>query len=293
MERSVALNPTILSLTDRTRTAKERGSALFLAIFALAAIGFVSLKLVLRTTAYSKLLQIHLDGLAHNAALRKSLQPIISQQHRCEVQRPSGHSIAGVATQGARWYVCTTGLPIFQSNHNTTPLNISPDYGAIFDSGTACPFSRSINRLRSFDTPTAPFTCFMPSVIHGDSIILDNIAAESTLVALGTLARTTLIATPGSLLVSASLGIQGDTLIVTGGNLKIPTLKFLPSRHTAPTAAVTVLSAHGDIFIEQIDGAVSLLAIGRRAIAVPLTNSPNSPPLPPMRAYSVAGFGPQ
>lgn len=275
------------------RCRTERGSALFLAIFALAAIGFVSLKLVSRTKAYSQLLQIHKDGLAHHAALRGSLKPLFAEQRGCELQHLTGRSIARVDAQGSQWYVCTTGQPIFLSNNYLHHPPISPDYQAIFDRSTPCHFLRSMIILRVFDTPMAPFTCILPQVIQGDSIILDNISADSTIVSPSSPAGTTTIATPGSLIVTASLSIPGDTLIVAGGHVKISTLQLLQSPGVAPTAAVTVLSAHGDIVIERIQGKLSLLALGRRSIAVPPTSTPNSPLLPPARVISISGFGPR
>jgi len=288
MERNTALKIDGLS----QRFATQRGAALFLAIFALAAIGFVSLRLVSGATAYSQLLRIHRDGLAHHAALRESIQPISSHQRRCEAQYLSGRSIAGVDSPQSQWYVCTTGQPTFRSNHDAPLPSINPDYGAIFASGVICPFARSMTTLRVFDAPAAPFTCLLPVTIQGDTIILDNITADSTSLHPRASARTVTIATPGSFMASASLSVAGNTLLIAGGNVSISVLRLLETPTAAPICTVTVLSAHGDIIIERIEGALSLLALGRRAISVPEANAPASPLLPPVRAPSISGVVP-
>jgi hypothetical protein len=75
--------------------------------------------------------------------------------------------------------------------------------------------------------------------------------------------------------------------------VRIATLRSLGSPFAAPTASVTLLSAHGDIVIERVEGALSLLTLGRRTVSVPETSTPIAPPLPATRALTVAGFGPQ
>jgi hypothetical protein len=289
MERGTALTVDGSS----QRHVRERGAALFLAIFALAAIGFVSLKLVSRATAYSQLLRIHGDGLAHHTALRESIEPITSRQRRCELQQLSGRSIAGLQAQSSPWYICTTGQPAFLSNHDVALPASSPDYGALFDTSIPCPYQRGLTALRAFDAPIAPHTCLLPPAIQGDFIVVDNISVESTAVAPHTPSRTITIATPGSLTSSTSLTVPGDTLIVAGGTVTIATLRLLQAPSVAPTTTVTIMSAHGDIVIERIEGSLSLLALGRRVISVPETRTPHSPPLPPVRAPSVTGFVPR
>jgi hypothetical protein len=80
---------------------------------------------------------------------------------------------------------------------------------------------------------------------------------------------------------------------LAGGDIRISTLGLVKSPLAVPSAQVTIISAHGDVVIERIDGALSLLVLGRRIIAVPETNTPNSAQLPATRFTSIAGFEPQ
>ncbi len=289
MERSAALNKDLGS----TAGAAERGAALFLALFALTAIGFVSLRLVTRAAGYSRLLNVVRDGLEHNAALRESITPIRSPKHQCDLQRLNGGNIAGISARSSPWHVCTTGQPEFLSNRPLAVPYTSPDYGAIFERHTPCVYRRSATTLRSFNAPTAPFNCLLPPDIRGEAILLDNIAIETLTISPKNSSDTITVATPGSLISSTNLAVSTDTIILAGGDIRISTLGLVKSPLAVPSAQVTIISAHGDVVIERIDGALSLLVLGRRIIAVPETNTPNSAQLPATRFTSIAGFEPQ
>jgi hypothetical protein len=262
---------------------------MFLALFALAALGYTSLRLITHASAYSQLLRSQHDGIKHHNALRMGITPISSEHRRCDVQLLNGHPIAGVTPRAQEWHVCTTGHPHFFSSQHSSATAISPDYSALFLRTQSCPNTRIATTESVFDTPHAPFTCTLPQQLSGGLAIHDNIAIEHSVVSTSARPQLITIATPGSLLVSGSLTLSGDTLIVVGGGIEIPYLGL----HHAPHASVTVISAHGDIVIKEIAGAIKILALGRRVLSVPRTLPPESPPLPPLRHASVSGVIPK
>lgn len=262
---------------------------MFLALFALAALGYTSLRLVTHASAYSQLLRSQRDGIKHHNALRMSITPISSEYRRCDVQQLNGHQIAGVAPRPQEWFVCTTGHPHFFSSQESSSTAISPNYSALFLRTQSCPSPRTATTRSSFDTPYAPFTCFLPQQLEGSLTVHDNIAIEHSVVSTSAQPELITIATPGSLLVSGTLTLSGDTLIVAGGRIEISYLGL----HQAAHASVTVISAHGDIVIQKLAGSIKILALGRRVLSVPRTLPPESPPLPPLRHASVSGVIPK
>ncbi len=271
------------------RLSEERGAALFLALFALSAVGYASLRLITHVSAYSQLTRAHQDGIKHHTALRMAVTPILSEHRRCDVQHLSGHPIAGVAPRPQEWHVCTIGRPPFFSNQQALIPTTSPDYVTLFLNAKSCPTTRVATARSSFDAPFASFTCLLPHKLDGSLITHDNITVENSVISPVVGSQSTTIATPGSLIVSGTLTLSGHTLIVAGGEIKIPYVAL----HDAPNASVTVISAHGDIVIERIAGGIKLLALGRRALSVPRTQPPDSPPLPPLRKLSVSGIAPK
>jgi hypothetical protein len=265
---------------------RERGAAIFLALFALAAISYASLRLIRHASAYSQLLRTYRDGIEHHNALRATISPFVSQTRRCELQRLAGRSIAGAALHPQDWYVCTLGYPAFLSNNQIAIPALNLDYNALFLSATQCTGARTATSRTSFDTPHAAHTCALPGRLEDVLIITDNIAIETASMTRTNSSQPVTIATPGSLVVSTSLALPGDTLIVAGGDISIPLLTL---QHST-ASRVTIVSAHGDIAVGRLEGALSLTALGRRSISVPPSLPSNSPLLPPSRRASIAGF---
>gem|GEM_PF-2322079 len=264
----------------------ERGVAMFLALFALAAISYSSLRLIRHAGAYAQLLRTYRDGIEHHNTLRGGITPLASQTRRCELQRLTGRTIAGAALHPQDWHVCTLGDPAFLSNHQTAAPIRNPNYNALFLAAVPCPGARTLTSRTTFDTPHARYTCTLPTRLENGITVTDNIAIEAASVTTTHSLLPVTIATPGSLVVATSLSLSGDTLIVAGGDISIPHLKM----QFSGAAKVTVVSAHGDIVIGLLEGALALTALGRRAISVPPTTPASSPLLPPSRGASVAGF---
>lgn len=284
MERNSAL-----TTDERQRDSTERGAAMFLALFALAALSYTSLRLIMHASGYSQLLRTYRDGIKHHNSLRMAVTPVSSVHRRCDVQQLRGHQIAGVDPRPQEWHVCTTGHPPFFSNQHSSPATISPDYSALFLRAQSCPSARTATTQSSFDTPAASFTCLLPQQLGGTTTLHDNIAAENVVVSPPSRPHPITIATPGSLTVSGSLTLSGDTLIIAGGDIKIPFIGL----HHAASASVTIMSAHGDIVVERVAGPLKLQALGRRALSVPKTLPPDSPPLPPLRRALISGMVPK
>jgi hypothetical protein len=94
------------------------------------------------------------------------------------------------------------------------------------------------------------------------------------------------VATPGELTVTKTLATNVDALIVAGGTIRIPAIVT-----TSKTLVrVTLLSAHGDIEVRAVSPNISLLSIGRRLIAAPLSAASSGHPLPPMTSVEVSGM---
>jgi hypothetical protein len=287
MERDPRVDRTTLR---RSGSNQERGVAVLLALFALAAIGYSALRLVTNANSYSRILQTYRDGTAHHTALLQSIIHKVAPQKLCDTQTLRSQAIDRILGRSQRWYVCTNGHPAFQSNQRDAPEVIAPDYGAIFTQATPCSGARTAVSRVTFDTPLAAFDCHLPQQLQLGVIALENLNVESSTLTnqqsvTDDQVDPVIIATPGSLTVQTSLTIPGRTLIVTGGDVKIALLRL----NDTAQADLTILSAHGDIIVEKIVGNISLLALGRRAISVVPTSAPISPPIPKMRAVSVAG----
>lgn len=265
---------------------RERGTAVFLALFALLAVSYASLQLVRHAASYAQLLRTYRDGLEHHNTVRAGISPIVSQTRRCELQTLLGGSISGAAPHPTQWYVCTLGSPPFLSNHHLSVPALNPDYNALFVAASQCPGTRAPTSRTTFDTPHAANTCTLPGRLETGLVVTDNIAVETVVVTHTDSLRPTTMATPGSFTVAKSLSISGDTLIVAGGDIAIPLLTL----HSGSTTRVSVVSAHGDIVIGQIEGPLTLTALGRRALSVPPGAVSNPPLLPPSRGASIAGF---
>jgi len=276
--------------TPLAKRNPESGTAVFLSLFALAAVGYACLRLITQASGYTQILRIYENGLEHQNSLRASVSLPASPQRRCDIQKLSGGSILGVAAAPQDWHVCTTGQPGFFSNNQTISASITPDYAAILSRATPCQAQRTSISRTTFDTPFAPFTCHLPARLEAGVTVVENIAIADLVIWPTDPAQLITIATPGSLIAEASLTLATDTLILAGGDIKIPTLRL----HQAALAAVTILSAHGDINIGRIEGAIRLTTLGRRAISTPQTApSTTSPPLPPLRGRSIAGMIPR
>ncbi|MFN4896357.1 MAG: hypothetical protein ACK5GN_10900 [Pseudomonadota bacterium] len=286
MERDTILTP---PATDRS--SRECGAAVFLALFALAAISYSCMRLIMHTASYAHLVRTYRDGIEHLSSLRESVRPVNSHLRSCERQYLHGKNIAGTPALSLYRQVCTNGRPPFMSNQGVWPLTNGPDYAPIFAIAVSCQGTRTASTRNSFDSPSAPFNCLLPETLADGVILVDNIIfSQSTIGSAHNEVRDprqiTILATPGSLIANVSLSLPGNALIITGGDIKIPTLRL----HSSAAAEVTIISAHGDIVIERIDGALALLALGRRVLSTPPSARPVTPPLPDIRQSSVAGI---
>jgi hypothetical protein len=80
--------------TPLAKRNPESGTAVFLSLFALAAVGYACLRLITQASGYTQILRIYENGLEHQNSLRASVSLPASPQRRCDIQKLSGGTCA-------------------------------------------------------------------------------------------------------------------------------------------------------------------------------------------------------
>lgn len=269
------------SRSDREQK-EDRGAALFALLFSLVLIGGLVHGLTSYSTHYGKLAATYTNGARVRELLRGSNYIERSARRGCvESYVDGGDSTMRVIT------TCAVGEPPFRVEPATHGLSRifsgRPDYGALFAVATPCPTTLQAEIRRSFTSPVSPERCVV-SVLRSSTIMSHNIEVAS--IELQPQANVATIGTPGELTVTNVLSTEGDVLIVTGGSIRIPSLVSPLGR----IVRVTLLSAHGDIEVRSVSSNVSVLSIGRRLIAVPLSATSTGHPLPPLTVAGISGM---
>lgn len=255
----------------------ENGSALFALLFSLVIIGGLLHALTIYSTHYSKLAATYRDGATTRENVRNRITVSRSPRRGCvESQADGGDSALRTVT------TCTVGEPPFRFEPAGQSFSGRPDYNVLFAGKVPCPTNLKPETLRTFTSPVSPERCVVPIFTAGVTMS-HNIEAEMIeLQAQATVAR---IATLGELTVTNTLKTDADVLIVAGGTIRIPSIVT-----TSRTLVhVTLLSAHGDIEVRMVSPNISLLSIGRRLIAAPLSAPSSGHPLPPMTSAGISG----
>lgn len=159
------------------------------------------------------------------------------------------------------------------------------DYDAMFALATRCPSTptNAANPLGA--TPTASKNCVVPPALTGGIITLENILGEATTV-LPRSAQTSIIASPGRIVLTDLLMLESDLVIVAGGDIEIGGI----AAPTAQTRKATIISALGGIRVGSVAPGVSVIAAGRATIEVPETPQHPPFPLPPLRGHEIIGI---
>jgi hypothetical protein len=181
---------------------------------------------------------------------------------------------------------CAEDTPQFASSPAVSLPQMLVDYDAIFRLPTSCPGIRRRLDRTTFTAPTAASTCMLRLQRYSSLRLLDNIQADSLLLAPQSQGETSFIATPGSLTITEELSVSSSTVIIAGGDIEIGNV-----RHDGDSPVkITIFSSRGGISVPQVRGKVSLLAIGRGERSIPPTSFVPPFPLPPLRARSIYGL---
>jgi hypothetical protein len=295
MERGLTLNNRELSCCTLGKEQKnahntsQRGVAIIFALFALSAIATLALSVTKNAIAYTYLNRGLNDALNLSATLRMLITPPTSQIKRgCQEQTVSGIDIAGIKTPSQLISVCTNGKEPFTSNQKNFTLHSAPDFSTLLRAASICPEQRSKTTQTRFYAPYATYSCLYTKTPIQGAISLDNIIGNNLQIDDGATEVTTLIATPGSLELSGALLLFTDTVIATGGDIKIPKVQ-MRTESSLSNITLTVISAHGDISIGELRGDIRLLAYSRRLLSVPPSGLPDRVILPILRADSISG----
>lgn len=158
------------------------------------------------------------------------------------------------------------------------------DYDALFTAAVSCPSTLTNANATRGDGVLASKNCSIPSILHGGIITLENLRGETARVT--ATSERPIIATPGAISITGSLILEGDLVIVAGGDVDITSITSL-SEH-APK--VTILSALGAIHVGFVSPEISLTAAGRSVLKVPQTVQRPPIPLPPQRRHGIVGI---
>ena len=177
--------------------------------------------------------------------------------------------------------VCYEALPAVTAYPRVALPSLRPDFDAVFSRASPCPAAPQAVRQRSFTSPVARLTCSMTGSVPATAVALENIKADWLKVAEPTNSSPALLATPGTLEVSGVLEVQGDSLVVSGGDTSIGSLA------ASKALSVTVVSARGSVEVRELRGPVSLVIVGTKSLRAPASPIPASFPLPPLRPPAI------
>jgi hypothetical protein len=259
---------------------REHGSIVLLALFSLSVIAFVFAQVAMHANTLFALARSVREGDLFRSALREGLAIPGAARRGCEEQQLSGGGTSQL------WYVCSRGFVPF-SSHPPIPLPNTPlDYDIIFATRIPCPHVHQAVSDRSFRNPVSPYTCTLSGSQSAGATLSDNISAHDLTLLSSRPNETLQLATPGTITITGVLSLSSDTLIIAGGDLRIKTL----GTNARMPLSVTLLSAHGDVTLDEASGLISVVGIGRGGISIPPTMPSAHYPLPPVRPVRISGM---
>ncbi len=256
----------------------ESGTALLAVLFSVVVVGTLLHRLTKYAAHYTQLASLHEQGRAARELTRNMITAPVSGKRTClELGIDDG-------TGPRRTTVtCTLGAPPFRFAPMIQGLAGRPDYTSLFAAMMPCPTKPQPETQRSFTSPVSPERCVI-SKLYSSLIVSHNIETDS--VELQGHVDPVRIASPGEIVVNNFLTTDTDLLIVAGGTIRITSI----NSSSAKLTRVTLLSAHGDIEVRAVAPTVSVVALGRRLIAVPPSAITTGHPLPPVTAAGVSGI---
>ena len=147
------------------------------------------------------------------------------------------------------------------------------DYGSIFEAALSCPSQLRAETRTTFESPTARRTCLVGASAAAPLVLLENISGADLTIEPTGQAPFSLVATPGFLDLRGALVVGGDTLVVSGGNISVPTIV------ARKPSVVTLLSARGTVTVQQVSSGVSLVLVGPKELRAPPGMPPATAPL--------------
>jgi hypothetical protein len=262
-----------------TMPREDSGVALLLALLAMALVGGIAHRLMLHADAYRAMTQTVSDSITIQQRLREGLNLLPARSRSCSEQRVS----SGVKTR--QWLVCSHGNPAFISNRPFSLPDGRVDYNSLFANPSGCPGLRGSNSEQFAASPSSGFSCELPPRLAQNLIVLENIRCRDLVMESAERGKSLTIATPGSLTCDGLVTVSAHTLVIAGGDLRIAALKS-----ASPTPiAITLLSAHGAIVVGNTTGLLSVLALGRDLLNIPITQEHSTFLLPPFTTSSIAG----
>jgi hypothetical protein len=258
----------------------EAGVTLLLALLAMTIVGGVAYRVLLYAEAYREIARTFANSLITQQQLRARIDTSSTSQRSCVAQ-----AISHPGGTLQEWQVCSRGTQPFLTNH---PISLPPgriDYNLLFGTPSRCPGQTTATPDLPTRSPTSGNTCELPSHHTHNLFLLDNIRCHNLVLDTQEANQSLTIATVGSLLCDEVLTLSSSTLIVAGGDIKIPTIMSASSK----PIAITIISAHGDVVVGNTSGLMSLLALGRHTLAVPMTQAPETYLLPPFTPLMISG----
>lgn len=192
-------------------------------------------------------------------------------------------------SEGAQaWHLCSIEDTHLRQEPSGTAHSESFDWNHLFLTASSCFTGRTPTSQRAFTSPVAAHDCAIPGAVNGDLTVLDNLRGDVATISAPGSAPQVLIATPGELTIKTSVTLSSDALIVAGGDLAVSLISNSSSR----AIHITLISAHGNISVEQLAGNVALRAFGRAAISIPKSLVGSRFPSLATRLPSLSGISP-
>lgn len=267
-------------MTTLLPSRHERGSTLLLTLFSMSVIAFLFLQVAAHAHSLFAITHSLQKGNLFRSSMREAMTTPRASQRTCERQQLSGQVIS------QSWHVCSHGFAPFASLP-TIPLPAIPfNYDTVFATALPCPSAPQAISERSFHHPVSPYTCTVAGTQSDGLTLTDNIIAQDLTLSNLRPNETLRLASPGTITITGVLSLTGDTLILAGGDLRIATLR---SESGVPSS-ITLLSAHGDVTLDEVIGPLSVVGIGRARLALPPTTPAAHYPLPGTRSVRISGI---
>lgn len=258
----------------------QGGSAILIAIISMGLLASLVHQVVEYASSVRSTNRTFRDADAFRSGMREQVHPPSTTSRGCERQQLSMNGLSQT------WFVCSHGVVPFVVSPALELPSYHLDYDALFANPTPCPGSRSAITDRSFTTPIAPHSCVVSQLRAERTVLVDNVRGADIRFPAAEPNQVMQLSTPGEIHLTGTLVISTDTIIASGGSMRLETIR----NDTGLPRSVTLLSAHGDIVLNSIIGSVSVLRIGRQQISAPVTAPAVNYPLPPFRQRGMSGM---